>query len=92
MTLGYRLRQLREGKGLMQREVGAWVEVDGAMISKVENGDKRINRDHLPILSAKFNVTLSELQNLWLADKVRSVLKSEANPQAVLEIVQQDYT
>lgn len=91
MTLGQKLRQLREDKGLMQREVGAQIEVDGAMISKVENGDKRINRNHLPTLSHFLNIDIEELQILWLADKVRSILKDELSPMEVLNIVQEDY-
>jgi transcriptional regulator with XRE-family HTH domain len=50
-TLGDKLRQLRDEKNLMQREVGSVIEVDGAFISKVENNEKPINRKHLTTLS-----------------------------------------
>ncbi len=55
-TLGDKLRQLRDEKNLMQREVGAVIEVDGAFISKVENNEKLINRKHLSTLSKFFKV------------------------------------
>lgn len=77
MTLGQQIRKLRDQKGLMQREVGAWINVDGAMISKVEKGDKRINRKHLATLAKKFEVLEDDLQVLWLADRVCSILKNE---------------
>ena len=42
MTLGDKLRQLREENQMAQRQVGAVIEVDGAFISKVENNEKPI--------------------------------------------------
>lgn len=87
MTLGQKLRQLREAKGLMQREVGNWIQVDSAMISKVENGDKRINRNHLPILASKFSIQEEELQILWLADKILSVIDKEHLAKDAMNVV-----
>ena len=76
-TLGEMLRQLREENNLMQREVGAVIEVDGALISKVENNEKPINREHLKKLSAFFQIDEEILQLLWLADKIRNIIKDE---------------
>jgi len=76
-TLGDKLRQLRDEKNLMQREVGAVIEVDGAFISKVENNEKPINRKHLTTLSKFFKVQEDELQTLWLADKIYNMTHSE---------------
>jgi transcriptional regulator with XRE-family HTH domain len=76
-TLGDRLRQLRDERNLMQREVGAAIEVDGAFISKVEKNEKPINRNHLGTLSKFFKVEEEELQTLWLTDKIRSMIKNE---------------
>jgi len=42
LTLGDKLRQLREENQMAQRQVGAVIEVDGAFISKVENNEKPI--------------------------------------------------
>lgn len=76
-TLGDKLRQLRDAKNLMQREVGAVIKVDGAFISKVENSEKPINRKHLATLSKFFKVQEDELQTLWLADKIYNLTHSE---------------
>ena len=76
-TLGDKLRQLRDENNLMQREVGAVIEVDGAFISKVENNEKPINRKHLTTLSKFFKVQEDDLQSLWLADKIRLIIKEE---------------
>lgn len=91
-TLGDKLRHLRDEKHLMQREVGAVIEVDGAFISKVENNEKPINRKHLTTLSEFFNVPVNELESLWLADKIRLLIKDEPLGQQALKIVLTDFT
>jgi len=88
MTFGKKLKELREGKGLAQRQIGAKIEVDGAFISKVEKGEKRINRKHLKKLSELFDVQLSELETLWLADKVFAIVKDEDEAKSVIKEVE----
>lgn len=77
MTLGEKLRELREEKGLVQREIGAVVGLDGTYISQVERSKKPINRKHLKMLASFFSVNESELQTLWLADKVYHIVEEE---------------
>ncbi|WP_298779049.1 helix-turn-helix domain-containing protein [uncultured Polaribacter sp.] len=86
MMLGKKLKELREEKGLMQREVGAIIAVDGAFISKVENGEKPINRDHLKALSEFFNIPENLLQTLWLSDKIYNLSKDEPSAIEALKI------
>ena len=90
-TLGDKLRQLRDEKNLMQREVGAVIEVDGAFISKVENNEKPINRKHLTTLSKFFKMHEDELQTLWLAAKIRLIIKEEKLGKEAIQIVFKDF-
>ena len=85
--LGFRLKELREAKGLLQREVAAKLEVDTAYISKVENDEKRLSKAHLRMLSKILAVNEKELHNLWLADKVLSVIDEEDEAEKAIEIV-----
>ena len=89
--LGDKLRQLRDDHNLMQREVGAVIEVDGALISKIEHSEKPINRQHLSTLSKFFKVDEDELQSLWLADKIRWIIKEEKLGKQALQIVLDDF-
>lgn len=91
ITLGDKLRQLRDEKKLMQREVGAVIEVDGAFISKVENNEKPINRKHLATLSKFFKIQEDELQTLWLADKIRLIIREEKLGKQAIQIVFNDF-
>lgn len=87
MSLGDKLRILRDEKKLMQREVGAVIEVDGAFISKVENNEKPMNRNHLQTLSKFFDIKEEELQTLWLADKIYNLTQDEPTALAALNQV-----
>ncbi len=91
MLLGQKLKKLRETNNLMQRQIGAIIEVDGALISKIENGDKPINRKHLIKLSKYFKVPLKELEQLWLADKLERTLHEEKYAKEALELCYKNY-
>jgi transcriptional regulator with XRE-family HTH domain len=86
--LGQKLKELRESKGLVQRQIAAELEVDTAYISKLENNEKPFSRNHLKKLSELFNYSEDELIAFWLADKLFSVVKDERLGLRSLEIAQ----
>jgi transcriptional regulator with XRE-family HTH domain len=88
--LGEKLKQLREYNGLLQRQVGAALEVDAAYISKVENNDKPLNRNHISILSDLFKVEESELVSYWLAEKILSIIASENVAKKAISLVEME--
>jgi len=75
--LGEKLRELREAKGLVQRQVAADLQVDTAYISKMERSEKPVSRNHLVRLSVLYGVAESDLLAFWLADKVLQVVNGE---------------
>lgn len=85
--LGQRLRELREEKGLVQREVAAKLEIDTAYVSKMEKGDKQISRNWLPILAELFAIDDDQLTLLWLADKVEKQVANEKLAASALKLV-----
>ena len=87
--LGIKLKELREAKGLLQREIAAKLEVDTAYISKVENDEKRLSKAHISILSKLLGVSERELINLWLADKVMSVIEKDEDADQAILLVQE---
>ena len=74
---GVRIKQLREQKGLLQRQVANQLEMDTPMLSKIERGERNAKREQVTILSKIFNVPEEDLLSLWLADKVYDVVKGE---------------
>ena len=85
--LGEKLKELREAKGLVQRQVAAELEVDTAYISKMESNEKPVSRNHLRKLASILAIAEDELLKLWLADKVYDVVKEESVGIESIEIV-----
>lgn len=71
----------------MQREVAAKLEIDTAYVSKMENGTKQVSRSWLPILAKLYELSESELNILWLADRVEKTLRDEPDRKAVLKLL-----
>lgn len=46
-SLGENLRQLRTDKGLPLRTVAAFLDMDQAILSKIERGQRRANREQV---------------------------------------------
>ena len=74
---GEQIKQLREEKGLLQRQVANQLEMDTPMLSKIERGERNAKREHVTTLSKIFKVPEEDLLSLWLADKVYDVVKGE---------------
>ncbi len=77
IMLGQKLRELREAKGLVQRQIAAELEVDTAYVSKIESNEKPVSRQHLKKLSILLGISEDELLTLWLADKLYDIAKEE---------------
>ena len=88
--LGQKLKELREAKGLVQRQVAAKLHVDTAYLSKIESNEKPLNRQHLKKLASLFAVEEKDLLTLWLADKVYDMLRHEQLAEASLEMAQRE--
>ena len=74
---GEQIKQLREEKGLLQRQVANQLEIDTPMLSKIERGERNAKREHITILCKIFKVSEEDLLSLWLADKVYDMVKDE---------------
>lgn len=73
--LGEKLKELRESKGLLQRQVAAELNVDTAYISKMENNDKPVSKNHLKALTKIYNIPDGDLIPFWLGEKIMHILK-----------------
>lgn len=76
-SLGEKIRALRESKGILLRQVAAHLEIDTALISKIERGERRLTRDQVIKLANYYKVTDEELLTLWLSDKVLDTIDSD---------------
>lgn len=73
-NLGQRIREAREKQSLLLRQVAAYLEVDTALISKAERGERNLNREQVLKLALLFKTSEEELISLWLFDKIMGVV------------------
>lgn len=89
--IGTKLRELRENKGLLLRQVAAVLEIDTATLSKMEREVKKLRKEHLQKLADIYQADENELLAIWVADKILKVIKSEDDKLSskALEIVKE---
>ncbi len=88
--LGEKLKELREAKGLLQRQVAAELNIDNAYISKMEKNDKPVSKSYLSKLAVLYGVDEKELFTLWIADKVYDVVKDQDVALKAIEVVEDE--
>jgi predicted nucleotidyltransferase/plasmid maintenance system antidote protein VapI len=69
-SLGDTIRKLREDKELPLRTVAAFLDIDQAILSKIERGQRKPTREQVVKLAAYFKVKENDLLVAWLSDKV----------------------
>lgn len=77
MIFGRKIKELREERGLVQRQLSAALEIDTPMYSKIERGERKAKRSQIPIMAQMFEVDEKELLTIWLADKVLDTVEGE---------------
>jgi len=77
-SFGETVRELRENKGLLLRQVAAFLEVDTAFLSKMERSEKKASRQQVQKLARALETTEKELMTLWLSDKILETLNDES--------------
>lgn len=77
MIFGNKIKELREERGLLQRQLSAVLEIDTPMYSKIERGERKAKRSQIPIMAKLFEIDEKELLTIWLADKILDVVKNE---------------
>jgi transcriptional regulator with XRE-family HTH domain len=74
---GSKIREIRESKNLYMRQVAAILEVDTALISKIERGERFATKLQVIAIAKYLNAGEEELLTLWLADKIESTIVNE---------------
>ena len=76
-NLGTKIRNLREAKKVPLRTVAAYLDIDQAILSKIERGQRNAKRAQVVMLAKYFKVKENELLVSWLSDKLVKELGNE---------------
>ncbi len=88
-SLGYTIRKLREEKELPLRTVAAFLDIDQAILSKIERGLRKPTRKQVVKLAAYFKVKENDLLVVWLSDKLVYELVNEEVALAALQLAEE---
>jgi transcriptional regulator with XRE-family HTH domain len=69
-SLGETIRKLREDKELPLRTVAAFLDIDQAILSKIERGHRNASREQVVKLAEFFKIKETDLLVSWLSDKL----------------------
>ena len=70
MLFANKLKELREEKQLLQRQLASALEIDTPMYSRIERGERKAKREQVILLAKLLDANEKEFLQLWLADKV----------------------
>jgi len=90
MLFGNKVRELREEKGLLLREVAALLEVDTATVSKIELGSRSIKKEQIKPLAHVLDADVGELHTLWLASKVYEIIEGDDKAIEALKVAEEE--
>ena len=88
-SLGETIRKLREEKELPLRTVAAFLDIDQAILSKIERGHRRPARGLVVKLAAYFKVEENDLLVAWLSDKVLYEVENEEMALKALQVAEE---
>lgn len=88
LSLGETIRKLREETGLPLRTVAGYLDIDQAILSKVERGLRNPSRELVIKLASYFQVSEKDLLLAWLADKILYEVSDEENGLEALQMAE----
>ena len=88
-SIGETIRNLRLDKQLPLRTVAAYLDIDQAILSRIERGERKATREHIVKLAQYFNVPENNLLITWLADKVVYEIADESVAFEVLKVAEE---
>lgn len=88
-SFGDNIRKLREDKELPLRTVAAFLDIDQAILSKVERGRRKPTRNQVVKLAEYFKVKESDLLIAWLSDKLVCEVEDEDIALKALQVAEE---
>lgn len=87
--IGQIIRELREKKELLVRQVAALLEVDPSLLSKIERGDKRPTREQIILLAKILETEEKNLLVSYLSDRIVYEVRDEQLAIEAIKVAEQ---
>ena len=87
-TLGEKLRQIREQNELPLRKVSASLDIDVAILSKMERGERKLSKEVVLKLAGIYKCNPEELLVLFLCEKIMYEIQDEDLGEKALKVAE----
>ncbi len=87
--IGEKLRSLRESNEIPLRKVAASIDIDVAILSKMERGERRLTKEVVQKLAKLYNYDQEELLVLYLSEKVLYEIGDEELALKALQVAEE---
>ena len=88
-SFGDTVRKLREERELPLRTVAAFLDIDQAILSKMERGHRKPTREQVVKLAGYFKIKENDLLVAWLSDKLVYELEDEDVALKALQVAEE---
>src|SRR5690606_17462585 len=87
-TIGHTLRKKRQELGLLLRQVAAFVDIDQAILSKIERNERKPTKKMLLRLSEILKLDKDELLIEFMSDQIAYEIVNEKFADKVLKVAE----
>ena len=88
-STGEILREKREEKGLLFRQVAAKLDIDTAILSKIERGERKASKEQIIELAEILDLKEEDLLIQYLSERILYEIKDEEFGQKALKVAEQ---
>ena len=88
-TFGNIIKNKRESKGLLLRQVASALEIDQAIVSKFERGDRKPSKQQVEKFANFYDMDKNKLMISWLSDQIANSIFDEENIREVLKVAEE---
>lgn len=83
------MRRLRQEKGEPLRKVAAYLDIDQAVLSKIERGHRKATRKQVEKLAGYFGANKKEMLVAWLSDRILYEVREEELAEEALKLAEE---
>ena len=83
-NIGEYIRQLREKENMPLRKLAALLDIDQSTLSKLERGERPVNRQMIPIIAKTFKIDEKVLIIMFMSNQVAYQLADEKYAKDIL--------
>jgi transcriptional regulator with XRE-family HTH domain len=87
--VGVLLREKREEKGLLLRHVSAELDIDTAILSKIERSERKATKEQILKLAVILDLNKEDLLVQYLSEKILFEIKDEELGEKALKVAEQ---